>query len=445
MVTDRFGGDDDAGSALTSLRHGWPPALSSETNGYRPLDLRATRPIGALELLDGGVVAVVAWPQSPPTALPCCRLPRGWRLAAAGDGLAARLVERLDDRSGLDPPGFRVSAFVEGPSAVGPERVLGADQSNISVVVGEAAIVKWRSAPGTDGWRAVRLRRHLEARRFRQTPPLLGSLSWQDPTGGSCVLAYVDAFLPSAQDGWDHAIDRLTEGLRDERGPDDSYASELGALVGQLHAALLGPSEFVDRPTRAAEASEMMVMREAARRLLERTLDIDAPDQASVVARAPAMRAAIDALPLDGTLLGPIHGDLHIGQLVAWRGGLAVIDLDGPPEPMAPGGGSDPPARDVAQMVCSLWNLAAAVAARSEASERARLRAWAARAERTFLDTYRLASSSAGGPPLDERLLEPFIVEQLCRELLYADAALPRWRYAPLQALCWRLAGEPTT
>lgn len=443
MRTDRFSDETERSPVIESLRRSWPPAPLPENRGYRPLDLHTTTPVAALELVDGAAVAVVAWPDDQRTALPCFRAPTGWRLATAGDDLARWLIARLDGPADLGQPGFRLFVYVDELPPLGPERELGTDQSNMSVVVGEAAIVKWRSAPDADGRRALRLRRHLDARGFEHIPRLLASLTWRDDTGESRVLADVDAFLPQAQDGWEHAIDRLRVGLRDGRGADEDYASELGALTGQLHAALLGPSEFVTHPTRPARTDEMVAIREGGRQLLRRTLAIDAPGQDVVVARAPALRAAIESLPPDSTLLGPIHGDLHIGQLVPWRDGLAVIDLDGAPEPMAPGGGSDPPVRDVAQMVCSLWNLAAAVAARSEVSERTRLRDWASRAELTFLTAYRRAVTAAGAPPLDERLLEPLIAEQLCRELLYADATLPRWRYAPLQALGWRFAARP--
>ena len=37
--------------------------------------------------------------------------------------------------------------------------------------------------------------------------------------------------------------------------------------------------------------------------------------------------------------------------------------------------------------------------------------------------------------PADEALLAAFAVEQECRELVYADRFLPRWRYAPMATL----------
>ncbi len=34
---------------------------------------------------------------------------------------------------------------------------------------------------------------------------------------------------------------------------------------------------------------------------------------------------------IETTHIQPIHADLHLGQVVAWDDGLAIIDFDGPP------------------------------------------------------------------------------------------------------------------
>ena len=85
-----------------------------------------------------------------------------------------------------------------------------------------------------------------------------------------------------------------------------------------------------------------------------------------------------------------------------------------------------------------LWSLAAVVNQRTEGKYERRLVDWGARSERTFLEAYRSELAAVGAETFDERLLEPFVAEQFCRELLYAEATLPRWRYAPLKALRWR-------
>lgn len=438
MSRERHRGVTRATDPLVDLRSTWPPRVPPENRGYRATDLRATYPLGACDLGEGRVVVVVGRPSGPATALPCIRIADGWRVATAGDGVAVALLARLESPGWVLPSGFELTRFDERGLALAGERELGTDQSNISVVVGDSAIVKWRSAADADGDRATRLRRHLAAGGFGRTPALLASLAWSDGKRGVRVLADVDAFLPDAEDGWDHGISTLSATIEASGAPEDSYAESLAQLTAQLHASLMCPSPIIASPTGEATSAQMSAVRGAGLQLLERALAIAADDRSEFVARAPLLRAAIESVPSDGTALAHIHGDLHLGQLVAWRGGLDVIDFDGAPEPTAPRGDLDAPARDVAQMSWSLWSLAAVVDRRTDGAHRSYLRSWAERAEAAFLAAYRRELVASGTDVFDERLLEPFMAEQLCRELLYADTTLPRWRYAAMQALRWR-------
>jgi maltokinase len=290
------------------------------------------------------------------------------------------------------------------------------------------------------------LRRHLALTGFAATPPLEGTLGWVDEAGSEHILADVDAFLPEAEDGWEHlmpALAKLVEGRNSESGVAAELGSTLGGLAADLHVALATPSELIPAPRRAATGVELHAVRAAGLAVLAEALAIEADDRSEIVARESRLRAAIETVPADGTPLQPIHGDLHIGQLVAWRDGLAVIDFDGPPAPTEPAGTEGSTARDVAQLALSLWNLAAAVDARTEGKRADALQRWAAGAEADLLASYRATVERRAIPDLlDVRLLGPFVAEHLCRELIYAERTLPRWRYAPMQALRWRYPQE---
>ncbi len=134
----------------------------------------------------------------------------------------------------------------------------------------------------------------------------------------------------------------------------------------------------------------------------------------------------------------PIHGDLHVGQVLRWDDGYAVNDFDGNPI-LDPHERSrrQPAARDVAGMLQSLDHVGRVVIRRVEDADTARTVAWIAAAQDKFLSSYRTHMAHTGNRQLfDDRLLLPFRVEQELREFLYAENHLPRWRYVPDGAIC---------
>jgi maltokinase len=173
--------------------------------------------------------------------------------------------------------------------------------------------------------------------------------------------------------------------------------------------------------------------------LLDEAVDgVDWAEGERLRTREPRMRSVLGQLSsVPQALTIPVHGDLHVGQVLRWAGGLAVGDFDGNPvlpvsERLAP----QPPARDVAGMLQSIDHVGRVVNHRVAAADAAKVSMWIGRAQTEFLDSYLATLASAGREELfDERLLLPLQVEQECREFLYAVRHLPRWRYVPDQAL----------
>jgi len=161
-------------------------------------------------------------------------------------------------------------------------------------------------------------------------------------------------------------------------------------------------------------------------------------DGDDVRARLPLMRAALRALSdVVGTPVQRVHGDLHVGQMLRWREGLAVIDFDGnPAADPATAALPQPAARDVAGMLCSLDHVGRIVDKQMGRLRHAEVERWIAHSRHRFLSAYRRVLADADRSDLlDERLMPAFEVEQECRELVYAARFLPRWRYAPMAAL----------
>jgi maltokinase len=138
---------------------------------------------------------------------------------------------------------------------------------------------------------------------------------------------------------------------------------------------------------------------------------------------------------IEATPVQPVHGDLHVGQVLRWEGGYAVNDFDGnpvlrPEERLAP----QPTARDVAGMLQSLDHVGRVALRHAPDADADLVAAWIVEARARFLAAYRTTLGDRTDR-LDERLLEPFAVEQECREYVYAARHLPRWVYVPDAAM----------
>ena len=423
----------DAG-LLAELREAWPPgdpdaAAGIDDRGYATADLAGTTLAAMIRLGERHAVALAAVGDGSYLVVPLARddiLVTTWRQARPGDGL---------------------SSFVAGVPAAS-ERAIDADQTNASVVVGERAIVKWFRRVGPGPSRAAPLIAHLDAVGFRGIPQPLGSISWRSPAGVDLVLAQGDAFLPGARDGWDWVVDRLAAHLAHggdgcPAGCDPWVGAPLGRLVADLHAALATPSAVIANPRMDASPGDVAAWRERARATLAEAIELTAAADpaagAELLRLEPGMRTTIDRMVTGRPVATrPVHGDLHVGQVLAWPGGLAVIDFDGNPALDASANAlRQPVERDLAQMLASLDHVGRIVAHRraedGAAPSTDEIEAWIARARRDFL-------AAAGGGP-EPALLAAFEIEGECRELVYAARFLPRWRYAPLAMLRARYVG----
>jgi maltokinase len=144
----------------------------------------------------------------------------------------------------------------------------------------------------------------------------------------------------------------------------------------------------------------------------------------------------------------PVHGDLHVGQVLRGPAGYAVVDFDGnPTRSPALRAASAPAAFDVAGMLVSLENVGHVVGHAADGRDRSALemavRAWTGQAQGRFLRGYQ---DALGGrlDLFDATLVPAYEWEQVCREIVYAVRHdLLEWLYVPAAALRRRLAPEP--
>jgi predicted trehalose synthase len=338
--------------------------------------------------------------------------------------------------------GLRTSAFPAAMLAAGlPVRRLSGEQSNTSLVFGDALILKHfrRLAPGVNP--DVEVTRFLTERTgFRHTPRLCGSLEYRD-AGGACALAMAQELVPEAHDGWRWLLDRLAAG-----DPALGALRTLGRDTAELHLALATDPrdpDFAPEPITAADVADWTAA-------VQRQLDAAGT---ALGGRLPdGVPARIDGSGLGG-LLGTVklrhHGDFHLGQtLVVGEGrDFAIIDFEGEPlRPLAERRRKHTPLRDVAGMLRSLDYAAASAAAPA---------GWQAQARAAFLAGYAEAARGAPFLPATETALARAVavleVEKAAYEVVYEANNRPDWVAIPVRGLVsataalrsGRVAGAP--
>ena len=433
-------------SLLDELVAAWPPAEDPPDSGYVRTSLAEATPLVATALRphgERGLGIVVARHRSGRLMLaPLVREGPGWRRARPRDGASAALVETLSSGRSLDS-GFELRQL----GAVGHlrgERAIGVDQTNESVVVGGSVVVKWLAEPNLRPASVPDLQAHLAALGFTGVPAPLGSLTWTDASGARAPLAFLTTWLPDARDGWDWCVHDLLEHLGHDRTcPADCAARtaprDLGRATAELHTALATPTAVIPDPLgRAGQNATRAWMRDALD-ALGAALRLVPPGAAQELRdREAGLQERIGRLGgITDTAIQHIHGDLHVGQVLSSPHGLAIIDLDDDisVEP-AVRGRPLPVARDVAQMTCSLDHVGRLADRRTSGRYRDAIERWIGAAQGDFLAAYRATLAASGSAAvLDERLLEPFVAERICREIVYAARVLPRWLEAPMGTL----------
>jgi maltokinase len=314
-------------------------------------------------------------------------------------------------------------------SRVTASRVFSGEQSNTSIVFDEdgqpTIMLKLFRTLHHGENPDVTVQRALSAAGSPYVPLFHGHLDveWPDVGRESGVargtLAFAQEFLPGAQDGWAVALDAAREGR------DFLEASrDLGTAVAGVHGALGAALDTVQATPDDVTATGVG---------WRRRLVIAAAEVPEVAERVAAINAVYTAaLGQPWPRLQRIHGDLHLGQVLAVPGsGWRIVDFEGEPlRPMEERAIPDLPPRDVAGMLRS-FDYAGAVGGAADAG------AWAAACREAFLDAY---SNSAGAVDLDPLLLRALVLDKAVYESVYEARNRPSWLPVPLAGIDATLA-----
>jgi maltokinase len=355
----------------------------------------------------------------------------------AGGRIGHHVTVQHDDPADRTPAAGASTAVARrrAPTHVGDgvERPITVDQTNRSVVVDEAVIVKWFRPPRPVPHHGSDVLAHLTEVGFDQMPGFFGA----DEQDG-LVVASVAEYLPGATDGWEWYLDEVHAWIDGTLTTDvlERRATGLGHLAGRLHVALATPSSRWPAPVGEVAVQTQLDRMQA---LYERAHAVTTGVTAERLAgRWTAIRAAIEPQGVDGAAATPaiaVHGDLHVGNVLAVGDRLVVTDFDG--NPLSDDAAARQPAVvDVASLLQSIDHIGRIVDHRTGGARRADLTAFIDDSVARALDAYRTELAAAALPHLlDDRLLPALRVAQELHELAYAAAHLPHWVYVPDGAL----------
>lgn len=307
------------------------------------------------------------------------------------------------------------------------EQRLAVEQSNTSVRLGDRLIMKLYRLlePGENPDLEVPI--FLTDVGFADAPPVAGSIHWVPDSGQRAAAVALQAFVPSVGDAWNAMLRTLAE----EPGTGLEQATRIGAVTAAMHAALASRPDHPAFPARAATNAETAGWRVSAEGQLAQAVGAVAGSAHERLVRlAPSVRArfadTFGAASGEATV-SRIHGDYHLGQLLARPdGGYSVIDFEGEPaRPLAERRAPSSPLRDVAGLLRSLDYAARTTAARDPAFD---ADAWLDAARVAFLAAYGVADE-------DAPLLAAFELEKACYEVRYEASNRPDWAWLPLAAV----------
>jgi maltokinase len=362
--------------------------------------------------------------------------------------LAAVLLRGIADQRLVGPLRFvrEPAAPVAGLPTGG--RLLAAEQSNTSLVFGDAAILKVlrRLFPGANPDLEV-----ADALARLGSDRIAAPFGWIETEldGEPVLLAVLSEFLAGAREGWSLALESLSRlfarldgygheyltapvpgrGAGPEAGaglPFVAEARELGLATAEMHADMA--TAFGRRDMTPSELGALVC---ALTDRLDAAVAV-VPQLRPHAGRISAAYADLAALA-EPVQVQRIHGDYHLGQVLSSRHGWVALDFEGEPAaPLAERRALAPALRDVAGMLRSFD-----YAARHELVGHPRAQdlasaadSWAQQCQAAFCAGY---AAGGGADPSDHAtLLRALTLDKAVYEVIYEYRHRPTWLSIPL-------------
>lgn len=353
------------------------------------------------------------------------------------DGSAALLAFLAEGRRSADLSAYPLTALESLPA-----HAVGAEQSNTSIIYGDAYILKMfrRLWPGTNPDLETSL-----ALAEAGSPHIATPVAWLDGVvdGETTTFGLMQAYLRSGTEGW-----RLAQAsVRDLYDEADLHADEvggdfageaerLGAATAEVHLQL--SQALPTEPTKPDFHRELAATLHT--RLAEATAAVPALRDYS-----KAVGQAYDALAETPppAVLQRIHGDFHLGQVLRVENGWVLFDFEGEPaRPVSTRNRCELPLRDVAGIIRSFDYAARTMLLDHEGEPSLDYRAqeWTDRNVNAFCEGY---ANASGRDPRDEgAALRALVLDKCVYEVVYEARHRPSWISIPLGGLDRSTGGE---
>lgn len=350
----------------------------------------------------------------------------------------------------------------------GDVRPIGTEQSNTSVVMDEAVVLKFfrkvEAGPNPD----LELTRLLTNEGFEYIPPQVGEIFYEstpDEPSGESTLSYdlgiAQQFAGNGVDGWGYVLSDVAR-LLDEVHPhdarediavlieeraNDSLATieQLGDATGALHV-LLSREEFgPELLPEEIDVEDLKGWSVGAQQRLDR-LAPRVPELAELSERITARLENIKSLGEAGRKTR-VHGDFHLGQVLRTPRSWLILDFEGEPaRRLEERRSKQSPVKDVAGMLRSFSyaGYSALLEKCQPGDERwSEIEPWAAAwetmARERFLIGYLTTSHEGRFLPPDRAsigaLLDFFEMDKALYEVDYEVDNRPDWLRIPLQGI----------
>jgi maltokinase len=233
-------------------------------------------------------------------------------------------------------------------------RALKAEQSNSSVIIDDAVILKVfrHLEPGENP--ELEMLEFLSSHGFDGAPALTGAYSLHGDLIDA-TLGVAQEYLAEAVDGWELAQDELISGRTDRLTP---RLVELGEVVGRMHSTLGSDASDPDFAPEEASDEALPIFMATVDEEIEQVFS-KLPEHevfAPILGRGDDLRDRLRRMSQGGSVGRLIrhHGDLHLGQTMLDDHRWTILDFEGEPSrPLRERRRKRSPLRDVAGMLRS--------------------------------------------------------------------------------------------